>query len=297
MPPVNRITAILVVRPVPAVAQSPASRRRQPRDRLPCPSSRSRWPRPRRNPCPPNCVWSAPWKHPPSCRSSRKSPASFCASASPKVRMSPTATFCSKSTRVPTRKLSARPKPTSRATAPRSPSWKPPSPATPPRPNINQSDADRYAELAKAGVVSRSQSDQAKTSADVARESARATQAGIESAKAALESDLSAVGHCQAEPELLPDPLAPLRTHRQPAGPRRQPGEGQRRSAGGDPSGLAHLRQFQRARTAPRRRAPPQRQPPARRQRLRPGRSPPARRPARSPSSTTPSIPPPAPFT
>src|ERR1035438_7762492 len=30
---------------------------------------------------------------------------------------------------------------------------------------FNQSDADRYAELAKAGVVSRSQSDQAKTSA------------------------------------------------------------------------------------------------------------------------------------
>lgn len=58
----------------------------------------------------------------------------------------------------------------------------------------NQGDAERYAELAKAGVVSRSQSDQAKTSADVARESARATQAGIESAKAALESDLSAVG-------------------------------------------------------------------------------------------------------
>jgi membrane fusion protein, multidrug efflux system len=58
----------------------------------------------------------------------------------------------------------------------------------------NQSDAERYAELAKAGVVSRSQSDQAKTSADVARESARASQAGIESAKAALDSDLSAVG-------------------------------------------------------------------------------------------------------
>ena len=59
---------------------------------------------------------------------------------------------------------------------------------------FNQSDAERYAELARAGVVSRSQSDQAKTSADVARESARATQAGIESAKAALDSDLSAVG-------------------------------------------------------------------------------------------------------
>jgi multidrug efflux system membrane fusion protein len=59
---------------------------------------------------------------------------------------------------------------------------------------FNQSDADRYAELAKAGVVSRSQSDQAKTGADVARESARATQAGIESLKASLDSDLSAVG-------------------------------------------------------------------------------------------------------
>jgi multidrug efflux system membrane fusion protein len=58
---------------------------------------------------------------------------------------------------------------------------------------FNQSDADRYSELLKAGVVSKSQTDQAKTSADVARESARATLASIESAKAALESDLSAV--------------------------------------------------------------------------------------------------------
>lgn len=58
----------------------------------------------------------------------------------------------------------------------------------------NQSDAERYAELAKAGVVSRSQSDQARTSADVARESARATQAGLESAKAALDIDVSSVG-------------------------------------------------------------------------------------------------------
>jgi membrane fusion protein, multidrug efflux system len=57
----------------------------------------------------------------------------------------------------------------------------------------NLSDADRYAELARAGVVSRSQSDQARTSADVARESARATSASIESAKANLDSDLSAV--------------------------------------------------------------------------------------------------------
>ncbi len=118
----------------------------------------------------------------------------------------------------------------------------------------------------------RSQADQAKTSADVARESARATQAAIESAKAALDSDLSAVGHGQTEPELLPDPLAARRTHRQPAGPRGQPGEGQRRSAGGDPPGLADLRQLQRARTAPGRGPPPQRQPPARRARVRPGR-------------------------
>jgi multidrug efflux system membrane fusion protein len=58
---------------------------------------------------------------------------------------------------------------------------------------FNEGDAARYAELAKAGVVSKSQSDQARTSADVARESARATQAGIDSAKAALESDRSAV--------------------------------------------------------------------------------------------------------
>ena len=42
-------------------------------------------------------------------------------------------------------------------------------------------------------MVSKSQSDQAQTSADVARESARATQAAIESAKAALDSDRSAV--------------------------------------------------------------------------------------------------------
>jgi multidrug efflux system membrane fusion protein len=59
---------------------------------------------------------------------------------------------------------------------------------------FNQSDAERYAELARAGVVSRSQSDQSKTSADVARESARATQAGLESAKAALDIDVSSVG-------------------------------------------------------------------------------------------------------
>ena len=61
----------------------------------------------------------------------------------------------------------------------------------------NQSDAERYAELAREGLASRSQSDQSHTSADVARESARATQAGIASAKAALDADLSAVGAAQ----------------------------------------------------------------------------------------------------
>ena len=53
-------------------------------------------------------------------------------------------------------------------------------------------DANRYAELAKAGVVSKSQHDQYRTSADVSREGVRAAQAAIESAKAALESDIAA---------------------------------------------------------------------------------------------------------
>src|SRR5260370_34414936 len=53
----------------------------------------------------------------------------------------------------------------------------------------NLSDAERYAELARAGVVSRAQSDQVRTGADVARESARATQAGIRSAPAAPGND------------------------------------------------------------------------------------------------------------
>lgn len=59
---------------------------------------------------------------------------------------------------------------------------------------FNKTDADRYTELLKAGVVSKSQHDQAKTAADVARESQRATSAALESAKAALESDQAAVG-------------------------------------------------------------------------------------------------------
>lgn len=54
-------------------------------------------------------------------------------------------------------------------------------------------DAVRHDELAKAGVISKSQYDQVQTSAEVQRESVRAAQAAIESASAALESDLAAV--------------------------------------------------------------------------------------------------------
>jgi multidrug efflux system membrane fusion protein len=54
-------------------------------------------------------------------------------------------------------------------------------------------DAARYAELSKAGVVSKSQYDQSRTNADATRESVRATQALIESARAALASDQAAV--------------------------------------------------------------------------------------------------------
>ena len=55
------------------------------------------------------------------------------------------------------------------------------------------SDSARYAELSKAGVVSKSQADQSKANADVARESVRAAQASIESARAALVADQAAV--------------------------------------------------------------------------------------------------------
>ena len=60
-----------------------------------------------------------------------------------------------------------------------------------------ETDAARYAELSKAGVVSKSQYDQSRTSADVSREAARATQASIESAKAALEADQAAVANAK----------------------------------------------------------------------------------------------------
>ncbi|MEJ7608251.1 MAG: biotin/lipoyl-binding protein, partial [Bryobacteraceae bacterium] len=54
-------------------------------------------------------------------------------------------------------------------------------------------DADRYSELAKAGVIAKAQEEQVRTSASVTRQSVQASQAAIESARAALESDLSAV--------------------------------------------------------------------------------------------------------
>ena len=60
-----------------------------------------------------------------------------------------------------------------------------------------ETDAARYAELQKAGVVSKSQYDQSKTNADVSRETARATQAAVESARAALQADLAAVATAQ----------------------------------------------------------------------------------------------------
>jgi multidrug efflux system membrane fusion protein len=60
-------------------------------------------------------------------------------------------------------------------------------------------DANRYGELAKAGVISKSQHDQYRTSADVSREGVHAAQAAIESAKAALESDLAAVERAKLE--------------------------------------------------------------------------------------------------
>ncbi len=54
-------------------------------------------------------------------------------------------------------------------------------------------EASRYADLSKSGVVSRSQSDQVRTNADVYRESVRGSQAAIESVRAAIQSDQAAI--------------------------------------------------------------------------------------------------------
>ena len=60
-------------------------------------------------------------------------------------------------------------------------------------------EAGRYGELRKAGVISKAQHDQVRTSADVSRESVRAAQAGIESTRAALDSDLAAVDRAKLD--------------------------------------------------------------------------------------------------
>ncbi len=58
--------------------------------------------------------------------------------------------------------------------------------------NVN-SDAERYAQLAKEGIATRMQQEQIRTAADMAREAVRADEAAIESIHAALESDRAAV--------------------------------------------------------------------------------------------------------
>lgn len=60
-------------------------------------------------------------------------------------------------------------------------------------------EATRYTELARAGVISKAQHDQVRTSADVYRETVRAAEAGIESNRAALEGDLAAVDRAKLD--------------------------------------------------------------------------------------------------
>jgi multidrug efflux system membrane fusion protein len=76
---------------------------------------------------------------------------------------------------------------------------------------VKFADADvaRNNELAAAGVVSKVQSEQVRTSADVYRESARASRAAIESARAAVQSDLAAIdkakldiSYCQIQAQI-----------------------------------------------------------------------------------------------
>ena len=62
-----------------------------------------------------------------------------------------------------------------------------------------QAEAERYIALAKEGVISRSQSEQYRTSADALRESVQAGQAAIESARASVESDRSAVDRAKLD--------------------------------------------------------------------------------------------------
>jgi multidrug efflux system membrane fusion protein len=62
-----------------------------------------------------------------------------------------------------------------------------------------KTDADRYEQLQRAGVVSKSQYDQSRTAANVARESARATEAAIATARAALEADQAALAKAKLD--------------------------------------------------------------------------------------------------
>src|ERR1700690_3943413 len=62
-----------------------------------------------------------------------------------------------------------------------------------------QADAARYMELAKQGVISRSQAEQYRTSADALQQSLHADQAAIESARASVASDRSAVDRAKLD--------------------------------------------------------------------------------------------------
>ena len=89
-----------------------------------------------------------------------------------------------------------------------------------------------------------------KTSADVSREAAARHAGGHRERQAALESDLSAVATAKLNLELLRDPRADFRPHRESAGARRKSGEGERRAAGRHQPGVADVRQFQPCRSS-----------------------------------------------
>ncbi len=126
-----------------------------------------------------------------------------------------------------------------------------------------ESDAARHEQMAKEGVGSKEQFDQFRANADVARESAKATEAIDRQRARRARRGPGGGGGGPAQPELLRNPRAHFRPHRQPAGARRQPGQGERRGAGGDPPGRAHLRELQRAGAAPGGHPPAQRGRPA----------------------------------
>ena len=135
-----------------------------------------------------------------------------------------------------------------------------------------------------------------RTGADVARESARATQATHRERQGRARQRSLRRRRRQAQPQLLPDPLAPLRAHRQPAGSRRQPGQGQRRCRS---SSSIRSRRSSSTSTCPNSTSRPcaVSTPPRHAVRVFAQDDPTRVRRWASPSSTTPSIPPPAPFT